>query len=29
MKRSEIQGGVRKIPDYATLHPGYLLEREP
>jgi hypothetical protein len=25
MKRSEIRGGVRKIPGYATLHPGYLL----
>jgi hypothetical protein len=29
MKRGEIRDGVRKIPDYTTLHPGYLLEREP
>ena len=25
MKRSEIRGGVRAVPDCASLHPGYLL----
>ncbi len=26
MKRSEIRGGVRAVPDCASLHPGYLLD---
>jgi hypothetical protein len=26
MERSEIRGGVREVPDCASLHPGYGLD---